>query len=169
DRIAALTRQLESAHQAALARRERRGEAFLVALVGYTNAGKSSLMRALTGSEVLVEDKLFATLGTTVRQLEPAAAPPVLISDTVGFIKDLPHELVASFRSTLDEALDASFLLFVVDASDPQWPAQLAVTRETLEAIGAGDVPSQLVLNKADRLDAATREALERQWPDAVL
>src|SRR5204863_2392350 len=108
-----------------------------VALVGYTNAGKSSLMRALTGSEVLVADKLFATLDTTVRALHPETRPRLLISDTVGFIKKLPHDLVASFRSTLDEALEASLLLYVVDASDPTHASQLAITTEVLREIGA--------------------------------
>ena len=89
-----------------------------MALVGYTNAGKSTLMRALTGSEVLVANKLFATLDTTVRTLHPESVPHVLVSDTVGFIKNLPHGLVASFKSTLDEALNAFLLLHVIDASD---------------------------------------------------
>jgi GTP-binding protein HflX len=108
-------------------RRSARRDQLRVALVGYTNAGKSSLMRALTGSQVLVEDKLFATLDTTVRVLQPETRPRVLVSDTVGFIKQLPHDLVASFRSTLAEALEASLLLFVVDASDPTYEAQLEV------------------------------------------
>ena len=112
-----------------------------MALVGYTNAGKSSLMRALTGSEVLVADKLFATLDTTVRALHPETRPRILVSDTVGFIKKLPHDLVASFRSTLDEALEASLLLYVVDASDPTSEAQLEVTRDVLREIGADAVP----------------------------
>ncbi len=90
-----------------------------VALVGYTNAGKSSLMRALTGSDLLVADQLFATLDTTVRALQPETKPRILVSDTVGFIKKLPHDLVASFRSTLDEAREAALLLYVVDAADP--------------------------------------------------
>ena len=94
-------------------------------------------MRALTGSEVLVADKLFATLDTTVRALQPETKPRVLVSDTVGFIKKLPHDLVASFRSTLDEALEASLLLFVVDASDPTYESQLEVTRNVLREIGA--------------------------------
>ena len=98
-------------------RQERQGFAG-VALVGYTNASKSTLMRALTGSEVLVANKLFATLDTTVRALHPERVPHVLVSDTVGFIKNLPHGLVASFKSTLDEALDAFLLLHVIDASD---------------------------------------------------
>ena len=121
-----------------------------MALVGYTNAGKSTLMRALTGSEVLVANKLFATLDTTVRALHPETVPRVLVSDTVGFIKNLPHGLVASFKSTLDEALEASLLAHVVDASDPGFERQLAVTEEVLDEIGAKDVPRLLVFNKID-------------------
>jgi GTPase len=121
-----------------------------VALVGYTNAGKSTLMRALTGSEVLVANKLFATLDTTVRALHPASVPRVLLSDTVGFIESLPHDLVASFKSTLEEAREASLLLHVVDASDPGFERQLAVTNEVLDDIGAQDVPRILVFNKID-------------------
>jgi GTP-binding protein HflX len=140
-----------------------------VALVGYTNAGKSSLMRALTGSQVLVEDKLFATLDTTVRILQPETRPRVLVSDTVGFIKQLPHDLVASFRPTLAEALEASLLPFVVDASDPTYEAQLEVSRSVLREIGADAVLSRLVLNKMDRVDAARRAALLERHPDAIL
>src|ERR1700712_649641 len=117
-------------------------------------------MRALTDSEVLVADKLFATLDTTVRALKPETRPRVLISDTVGFIKKLPHDLVASFRSTLAEALEASVLLFVVDASDPKYESQLEVSRSVLREIGGEVVPSRLVLNKMDRVDAAGRGAL---------
>ena len=121
-----------------------------VALVGYTNAGKSTLMRALTGSEVYVADKLFATLDTTVRPLVPETRPRMLVSDTVGFIDKLPHGLVASFKSTLDEALEAGLLAQVVDASAPTFERQLAVTTEVLAEIGAGDVPRLLVFNKID-------------------
>ena len=150
-------------------RRSARRDQLRVALVGYTNAGKSSLMRALTGSQVLVEDKLFATLDTTVRILQPETRPRVLVSDTVGFIKQLPHDLVASFRSTLAEALEASLLLFVVDASDPTYEAQLEVSRSVLREIGADAVPSRLVLNKMDRVDAAGRAALAEKHPDAIM
>jgi GTP-binding protein HflX len=121
DRVAELKEQLDDIQRDNDERRSARRDQLRVALVGYTNAGKSSLMRALTGSEVLVADKLFATLDTTVRALHPEAKPRVLISDTVGFIKNLPHDLVASFRSTLAEALEASLLLFVVDVSDPTY------------------------------------------------
>jgi GTP-binding protein HflX len=126
-------------------------------------------MRALTGSEVLVADKLFATLDTTVRALKPETKPRMLVSDTVGFIKKLPHDLVASFRSTLAEALEASLLLFVVDASDPTYESQLEVSRNVLREIGAEVVPSRLLLNKIDRVSEADRAALRAKHPDAIL
>ena len=149
------------------ARRQEREGLARVALVGYTNAGKSTLMRALTGSAVLVANKLFATLDTTVRALHPETMPRVLVSDTVGFIKNLPHGLVASFKSTLDEALEASLLLHVVDASDPGFERQLAVTEQVLEEIGAQDVPRLLVFNKIDL--GGDEKALRRKYPKAVV
>jgi GTP-binding protein HflX len=163
DRVAELREQLAAIQKEQENRRHARQGKLRVALVGYTNAGKSSLMRALTGSEVLVEDKLFATLDTTVRALQPETKPRILVSDTVGFIRKLPHDLVASFRSTLSEALEASLLLYVVDASDPMHAAQLEVTRDVLREIGADAVPGLVVLNKADRLDAAAKEHLARE------
>ena len=169
DRLAELKDQLAAVQRDSDQRRSARRDQLRVALVGYTNAGKSSLMRALTGSQVLVEDKLFATLDTTVRSLQPETRPRVLISDTVGFIKQLPHDLVASFRSTLAEALEASLLLFVVDASDPTYEAQLEVSRSVLREIGAEAVPSRLVLNKLDRVDAGARAALVEKHPEAIL
>jgi GTPase len=169
DRLAELKQQLEDIQRDSDQRRATRGDQLRVALVGYTNAGKSSLMRALTGSEVLVADKLFATLDTTVRALHPEARPRVLVSDTVGFIKKLPHDLVASFRSTLAEALEASLLLFVVDASDPTYEQQLEVSRSVLREIGADTVPSRLLLNKIDRVSETDRAALREKHPDAML
>jgi GTP-binding protein HflX len=169
DRIAELKLQLEDIQRDNDQRRSARRDQLRVALVGYTNAGKSSLMRALTGSEVLVEDKLFATLDTTVRALQPETRPRVLVSDTVGFIKKLPHDLVASFRSTLAEALEASLLLFVVDASDPTYESQLEVSRTVLREIGAEAVPSRLLLNKLDRVSEADRAALRDKHPEAIL
>ena len=169
DRLSELKEQLDAVQRDGDQRRSARRDQLRVALVGYTNAGKSSLMRALTGSQVLVEDKLFATLDTTVRALQPETAPRVLVSDTVGFIKQLPHDLVASFRSTLAEAAEASLLLYVVDASDPTWAAQLEVSRATLREIGADAVPSRLILNKRDRIDEAGRAALLEANPDAML
>ena len=168
DRIAELREDLERIHKDEALRRERRREQMKIALVGYTNAGKSSLMRALTGSDVLVADKLFATLDTTVRAVYPETKPKILVSDTVGFIKKLPHDLVASFRSTLDEALDASLLLFVVDAADPSFRSQLETTRSVLGEIGADSVDQLLVLNKIDRLTDLDIAALRREFPDAV-
>jgi GTP-binding protein HflX len=145
-----------------------------VALVGYTNAGKSTLMRALTGKEVLVANKLFATLDTKVRALHPATVPKVLVSDTVGFIKNLPHGLVASFKSTLDEALSASLLLHVIDAGDVGFEAQLEVTEKVLAEIGADSVPRILVFNKIDYLpDVASQQErsaqLQAKYPGCVV
>jgi GTPase len=168
DRIAELRDELGRIGGGSKTRRERRSELPTVALVGYTNAGKSSLMRALTSSEVYVADKLFATLDTTVRRLVPPTEPPILVTDTVGFIKKLPHDLVASFRSTLEEAAEADLLLHIVDASDPAHSDQLAVTREVLREIEADHAPSWLLLNKIDRVDAAGREALADHYPDAI-
>lgn len=168
DRLTELKAELEAVQREQVNRRSLRAEQSGVALVGYTNAGKSSTMRALTGSEVLVQDKLFATLDTTVRALQPETHPRILVSDTVGFIKKLPHDLVASFRSTLDEALGAALLLYVVDASDPTFRQQLAVTYEVLDEVGVEDTPSLLILNKIDRVDEIDRRALKREYPDAI-
>lgn len=177
DRIAELQQEIvamDVERKTQRARRQERQGVAGVALVGYTNAGKSSLMRALTGSEVLVANKLFATLDTTVRTLYPESVPRVLISDTVGFIKNLPHGLVASFKSTLDEALDASLLLHVIDVSDPGFERQLEVTNEVLEEIGANVVPRIHVFNKIDQVGDATVQAerkavLQTQYPDCVV
>ncbi|AUX43348.1 GTP-binding protein [Sorangium cellulosum] len=168
DRIAAARRELGRAHTGAATKRRRRAETFRVALIGYTNAGKSAVMRRLTGSEVLVEDKLFATLETTVRPLSPGSTPPILLADTVGFIRRLPHALVASFRSTLDEAHEAWLLLHVVDASDPDFREHIRVTREVVAEIGASETPAWLLLNKIDRLDAAERAALASELPHGI-
>jgi GTPase len=168
DRIAEIGDQLKDIESARSIRRQRRHDSHRVALVGYTNAGKSSWMRKLTETEVLVEDKLFATLDTTVRALQPETRPRILVSDTVGFIKKLPHDLVASFRSTLDEALEASLLVHVVDASDPTFRGQLEVTRTVLADIGADTIPTLLLLNKWDRVAPEAAEALRAEFPEAV-
>jgi GTP-binding protein HflX len=125
-------------------------------------------MRALTSTDVYIADKLFATLDTTVRRLVPPTEPPILVTDTVGFIKKLPHDLVASFRSTLDEAGDADLLLHVVDAADAALADHIAVTREVLGEIGADEVPTWLVLNKIDRVDAHGRMMLAERYPGAL-
>jgi GTPase len=168
DRIKELKTELESIGNEHEVRRARREQELSVALVGYTNAGKSSLMRALTGSEVLIADKLFATLDTTIRPLYPESKPKVLISDTVGFIKKLPHDLVASFKSTLDEALHASLLLFVVDSSDSAFRSQLEVTQKVLGEVGATDIPHLLVLNKRDNLTEEEQQKLLEEFPNAI-
>jgi len=169
DRIAELRAELTAIEHSAETRRQRRADVNTVALVGYTNAGKSSWMRVLTGSDVLVEDKLFATLGTTVRVLQPQKATRVLVSDTVGFIKHLPHNLVASFRSTLEEARNCDLLVHIVDASDPAHASQIAVTTEVLASIGAGASARLMVMNKADLLDEPSRQRILAEDPDAVL
>ncbi|MGP1717609.1 MAG: GTPase HflX [Methylophilus sp.] len=177
DRIADLQQEIivmDGERRTQRARRQERQTMASVALVGYTNAGKSTLMRALTGSEVLVANKLFATLDTTVRALYPESVPRVLVSDTVGFIKNLPHGLVASFKSTLDEALDASLLLHVIDASDPGFERQLEVTDKVLEEIDADLVPRIRVFNKIDFVGDATAQAeceaaLRLKYPDCIV
>jgi GTP-binding protein HflX len=126
-----------------------------VALVGYTNAGKSTLFRALTGSDAYVADQLFATLDPTVRRLRLPHTPDIVIADTVGFVRDLPHELVAAFRSTLIEARDADLLLHVIDASDPERERRIAQVDDVLAGIGAGEIPQLRVYNKIDRLGRA--------------
>ena len=177
DRIAELQKEIDAMEAGRETQRaQRQGQTALaqVALVGYTNAGKSTLMRALTGKDVLVANKLFATLDTKVRTLHPESVPKVLVSDTVGFIKNLPHGLVASFKSTLDEALNASLLLHVVDAGDPGFEAQLEVTNKVLAEIGADSVPRIRVFNKIDYLIDATAQAertaeLHTNYPGCIV
>jgi len=169
DQLADLKRELVNVQDEMKGRRTQRSDLFCVALVGYTNAGKSSMMRAITGSDVEGENKLFATLDTTVRALYPATQPRILVSDTVGFIKKLPHDLVASFHSTLAEAHDASLLLYVVDASDPSFRSQLEVVHEVLEEVGVEDSKKLLVLNKSDQLTIEQQQALMEEFPDAMM
>ena len=177
DRIAALQQEIAAMHverETQRARRQGSESPSTLALVGYTNAGKSTLMRALTGSDVLVANKLFATLDTTVRVLEPESVPRVLVTDTVGFIKNLPHGLVESFKSTLEEALDASLLLHVIDASDPGFERQLEVTEDVLRDIHADQVPRIRIFNKIDHVgdveaQRAHAAALLGKYPDALV
>ena len=168
-RLSTLKSELEQAQRSQQTRRQRRQQVERVALVGYTNAGKSSWMRLLTGGDIYVENALFATLDTTVRALSPTTSPRVVVADTVGFLRNLPNHLLASFRSTLDEALDADLLLVVVDVSDPQWQAQLEVTRQVLAEVGGESIPSVVLLNKADRLDPAALEAARNQTEGSVV
>jgi len=145
-----------------------------VALVGYTNAGKSTLFRSLTGEQAYIADQLFATLDPTVRRLKLPGGTPVVVADTVGFIRDLPHELVAAFQSTLTEAREATLLLHVIDASDPRRAEHMAEVDSVLAQIGAGDIPSIRVFNKIDRLEAAPHidrgedGAVEAVWISAA-
>jgi GTP-binding protein HflX len=155
------------------ARKERevraRREEHTVSLVGYTNAGKSTLMNALTGAGVYVEDKLFSTLDTRTRQWQIKDCGRVLLSDTVGFIRDLPHHLVASFKATLEETLQAKLLLHVVDASNPIAEEQIKSVNLVLKELGCDKKPSLLVLNKADRLsDPLALQVLQAHHPRAV-
>jgi GTP-binding protein HflX len=123
-----------------------------VALVGYTNSGKTSIMIAMTKANVQAEDVLFATLDSNVRTLDPSTRPKVLLSDTVGFIRNLPHGLIESFKSTLDEVLEADLLLHVVDVSHPNFRVQMQTTEDVLREIGAGDIPVLMVFNKLDKV-----------------
>ena len=137
--------------------RSNRGSMVRVALVGYTNVGKSTLMNLISKSEVFAENKLFATLDTTVRKVVFDNLP-FLLSDTVGFIRKLPTELIESFKSTLDEVREADLLLHVVDISHPQFEDQIAVVKQTLQDIGAGDKPVYLVFNKVDAYTYVEKE-----------
>lgn len=153
DRISELKRQLEAVVQHRVIHRERRRKSGViqVALVGYTNAGKSTLLRQLTAADVLAEDKLFATLDPTSRGLALPSGKEVILTDTVGFIQNLPHDLVAAFRATLEEANEADLLLHVVDSSSPMRERQQKVVEEVLQELGAGGKPTLTVYNKIDQ------------------
>ena len=156
NRMSLLKERLAEIDKQKATQRKNRGRMIRAALVGYTNVGKSTLMNLLAKSEVFAENKLFATLDTTVRSITPKENKTVLLSDTVGFIDKLPHGLVKAFRSTLSEAAGADLLLHVVDFSDPDYKDHIAVTNETLEEIGAADIPVLMVYNKVDRMEGAS-------------
>ena len=149
------------------ARRERSGVA-QVAIAGYTNAGKSTLMNALSDAEALVADQLFATLDPTVRRVKLPGGRTVTVSDTVGFVRKLPHDLVEAFRSTLEEVTLAGLVLHVADAAAPDVEEQVAAVRDVLAEIGAGDIPEVLALNKADRMTEVDRARVARRFPHGV-
>jgi GTPase len=155
DKIALLRRRLQEIDKQAFTQRKDRGEFIRVALVGYTNVGKSTLMNLLAKSEVFAENKLFATLDTTTRKVV-FENTPFLLSDTVGFIRKLPHHLVESFKSTLDEVREADILLHVVDVSHSRYEEQLGVVNKTLQELEAFDKPILVIFNKIDRYEAST-------------
>lgn len=157
ERVKVLSKRLEQAERRqAQARRARlRNEVPRIALVGYTNAGKSTLFNAMTGAGIYAADQLFATLDPTVRKLSGLDCGEVVLADTVGFVRDLPHELVAAFRSTLSEAREADLLLHVIDAADPQLRERVADVESVLAEIGAGDIPQIQVFNKIDLMEGA--------------
>jgi GTP-binding protein HflX len=169
DNIARLNKKLKRIHRERQTQRKARQSAYQVSLVGYTNVGKSTLMNCLTGTDTLVEDKLFATLDSTVRKVKKNFPYPILLADTVGLIDKLPHDLVASFKSTLDEIRNANLLLHVVDISHPNFKEQLRVAEELLREMGAEELPVVLVFNKIDRMtEDDTLGHMKRQYPEAV-
>lgn len=170
-RISHLREKLEKIEQQRETQRKGRSEMFKIALVGYTNAGKSTLMRELSGADVYAEDRLFATLDTTVRQIEVADDRKALLSDTVGFIRKLPSHLVASFRSTLAEVREADLLLHVVDIASASLMEQISVVESTLADIDAAGIPTIMVFNKVDALPKGSEMLLEmkERYPDAVM
>ncbi len=149
DKIALLKKKLEKIDQQNVTQRKNRGQLIRVALVGYTNVGKSTLMNRMSKSEVFAENKLFATLDTTVRKVV-IGSMPFLLSDTVGFIRKLPHHLVESFKSTLDEVRESDLLVHVVDIAHPQYEDHIATVQSTLKDLGAEDKPTLMVFNKID-------------------
>lgn len=170
-RISKLEKQLkESAgHRETQRKQRRRTQIPQVSIVGYTNAGKSTLLNALTDAGALVQDQLFATLDSTVRRLELPDSRPIVIADTVGFVRRLPHHLVEAFQSTLAEATQSDLLVHVVDGTDEDPAGQIDAVEEVLHEIGAADVPQLLVINKIDALDDRETTRLANLWPDAVL
>ena len=170
-RISKLERQLkESAgHRETQRKQRRRTQIPQVSIVGYTNAGKSTLLNALTDAEALVQDRLFATLDSTVRRLELPDSRPIVIADTVGFVRRLPHHLVEAFQSTLAEATQSDLLVHMVDGTDEDPAGQIEAVEEVLLEIGAAEVPQVRVINKIDALDEKGVTRLRNLWPDAVL
>ena len=169
-RISRLERELNEVNKIreTQSKSRRRSEVPVVSLVGYTNAGKSTLLNQLTDAGVLAEDRLFSTLDSTVRQFELPSGRPILISDTVGFVRRLPHHLVEAFRSTLDEVKQADLLLHLVDASDAEPERQLDAVHGVLAEIEAGEIPELVVFNKVDQADPAILQRLQNLQPEAI-
>lgn len=170
ERIRKIEKELKDASRSRKTRSKARKESgdSIVAIIGYTNAGKSTLFNRLTDSDVLVEDQLFATLDSTVRKLDLPHGHTALISDTVGFVRDLPHEVIEAFQSTLEEVADADLLVHLVDASDPDPDHQIISVRQVLTEIGAASVAEIVVFNKIDATDSTTVARLIALHPDAV-
>ena len=169
DRIATLASRLERIERQRATQRKGRAEHTRVSLVGYTNAGKSTLMNTLAGADVLAEDRLFATLDATTRLVGLDANKEVLLSDTVGFIRKLPHKLIESFKSTLDELRESDLLLHVIDATHPRFEDHIEVVNQTLKELGALDKPTLQVFNKVDDLEEhGLLAALQNEYPNAA-
>lgn len=171
DQMARLRKELKELHKTRLVQRSARERSGIatIALAGYTNAGKSSLLNALTGAGVLVQDALFATLDPTVRKLTLPSGRECTLADTVGFVRHLPHDLVEAFRSTLTEVQHADLILHVVDGADEDPFGQIWAVREVLSDIGCGDISELIVINKVDIADELTLSSLQREFPDCVL
>jgi GTP-binding protein HflX len=170
DRIAKLSRQLVQIQRDRATQRRARSKELKVAIVGYTNSGKTTIMKMLTRVGIGGCDELFATLDTNIKTIDPRTRPKILLSDTVGFIRNLPHSLVASFKSTLDEVSEADLLLHVVDVSHDKYRDHIATTQGVLAEIGAKDIPSIMVFNKVDRLeDHVLPRILLAGWPGSIV
>ena len=169
NKISDLSERLKKIEKSRLTQRKSRNEYFKVTLVGYTNVGKSSLLNALSGSDCLVENKLFATLDTATRRTFIQGAGSIVISDTVGFLRKLPHHLVASFKGTLEVVSDADLLLVIMDGSSSWSEHQLATVNEVLDDLAAAEIPRLLVFNKMDLIvDPFERKRLSVAYPHAL-
>jgi GTP-binding protein HflX len=170
DRITKLDRKLKQIDLEKKTQRKNRHNIYKVALVGYTNAGKSTLMNQLTGAETLVANKLFATLDSTIRKIKKNFPYPVVLSDTVGLIDKLPHDLIASFKSTLDEVRNANLIIKMVDISDSNAKRQIETTNNVVNEIGVEDTDSLLVFNKVDKVkDPEILESEIQRYPEALM
>ncbi len=169
DKIALLKKELQSIDSERQIQRQKRLEFHKVAIVGYTNAGKSTVLKALTGADTLIADKLFATLDAKARVLEYPNKPKIIITDTVGFIRKLPHQLIAAFKSTLDEVITADVILEIVDVSNPAYEEQMQVTSEVLKELNAHEKPMIYVFNKIDVLESSLLlHSLKRTYPQSI-
>ncbi|MDA0710530.1 MAG: GTPase HflX [bacterium] len=168
-RIEVLQKALKRIAKQRVVSRQQRANIFQAALVGYTNAGKSTLMRALSGADVFIENRLFATLDSTTRKVSLGYNREILLSDTVGFIKKLPHHLIASFRSTLEEAIEADLLLHVIDVSHPAFMQQIETVNAVLAELGVAENPIKMIFNKTDRIEGTElKESLQMEFPDSA-